>query len=344
MKAAIVTIQSENNGNRLQNYALQTVLFGMGYDVESIRREPCDIVKNAKRALRNLLKNDSLARFAEFDRANIAFSNNMLSQRCVSTGFAEAYDAYVIGSDQVWNPHFGMNSDLDYLPMVEPSKKVAYAASFGVREIRSNRAHTAELLNGIPFLSVREEAGANIIKGLTGRDVPVVLDPTMLLTPDEWARVAKKPRTFDCSEPFVFKCVIGNDVNGAAIDRLAQNRGLKVVDVADTASGVGPAEFVWLVSHCDLVCTDSFHASVFAALHHRPLAIFERDSANEDMSSRFDTLCKTFGFEAHRFSNIGFGDEAVFGTDWDAFERCLEELRLFSRGWLESAIGGVTRG
>lgn len=344
MRAAIVTIQSENNGNRLQNYALQTVLGEMGCTVESVRREPHDIAKSGKRALRNLIKNDCLARFAEFDRSFITFSKHVLSKQYTSAGFADAYDAYIIGSDQVWNPDFSFSSDLEYLPMVETSKKLAYAASFGVREIAANRERTAELINGIPSVSVRESAGANIIKDLTGRNVPVVLDPTMLLTAEKWERIAKKPKVPDCDRPFVFKCVLGDDESAAAINALAESHGLGIVDVTDMKMGIGPSEFVWLAAHCDLVCTDSFHASVFAILHHKPLAIFERKSLNADMSSRFDTLCANFGLTGHRSSEAGFGEESIYRNDWVAFESRLAELREFSSTWLSSALGGVVRG
>lgn len=338
MKTAIVTIQSVNYGNRLQNYALQQVLTGFGCNVESLRREPYGLPQKLKHIARRVVKDDKTTAFRRFDAANVALSSRVLSQNSVSPSLASAYDAFVIGSDQVWNPDFDFNSELEYLPMVLPAKKIAYAASFGVSRIDANRDRTAELLNGIPRISVREQAGADIVADLTGREVPVVLDPTMLLTVDDWAAASLRPRTVDCDRPFVFKYVLGDDLNEAKIAAMAAERGFEVVDVMDESLKIGPAEFVWLVANSSLVCTDSFHASVFALLHHKPLAIFERVSADADMSSRFDTLCSLFGLVGHRSSEEDFGSDAIFDIDWEAFESRLAELRAFSKGWLESAL------
>lgn len=344
MKAGIVTIQSLNNGNRLQNYALQRVLTDEGFKTESIRREPFNAMKRLKGTLRRVIKNDSVNRFRAFDSEFIHFSKYTLSTQFITPGFSDAYDAYVIGSDQVWNPDFSFSSELEYLPMVEPSKKVAYAASFGVREIKAGCIRTAELLSGIPSISVRENAGAKIILDLTGREVPVVLDPTMLLTTENWSFVSKKPDIATCNTPFAVKCVLGDDASGSRIDSIASKYGLNIIDINDPLLRIGPSEFVWLISHSELVCTDSFHASVFALLHHKPLAIFERVSANADMSSRFDTLCSNFGLVGNRSSEPSFGENAIFGTDWNDVDNRLFALRKSSLYWLKSSLEGVARG
>lgn len=346
-----MTIQSVNYGNRLQNFALQAVLKRMGHQVESLRRDAWfnGSVGSRVRAVKSLLgtvkhRKDRVGAFRRFDRRYVALSNATVSREYVTPEFGSAYECFVIGSDQVWNPDFDFNSELEYLPMLPSEKKVAYAASFGVSEISENRELTASYLNGISSISVREAAGVKIIRDLTGREVPVVLDPTLLLGVDDWAKVAVKPSCVACDKPYVFKYVLGDDVNNKLIEKMAEKRGLAVIDVMNGSLPIGPSEFVWLIAHSDLVCTDSFHASVFALLHHKPLAIFERVSDDADMSSRFDTLCRNFGLVGHRSSEEGFGEEAVYGTDWDAFEARLSELREASERWLVDALEGVARG
>lgn len=341
MRIAIVTIQSVNYGNRLQNYALQHVLEGYGHEVCSLRREPFGMFQKAKRCLRNVLKTDRNTAFYRFDDEYVNLSEDVLSKDGTTSGLDARYDLFVIGSDQVWNPSFSFNSELDYLPMVSSGKKIAYAASFGVSEIGGPCARTADLLRGISAMSVREAAGAKIVHDLIERDVPVVLDPTMLLTVGDWARIAKKPDCAQCGEPFALKYVLGADAAARSIQGLADERDLDVVDVMDESLKIGPAEFVWLAANCSLVCTDSFHASVFALLHHKPLAIFERVSDDADMSSRFDTLCDLFEFNGHRGGEGSFGTEAVYGMNWDSFELRLADLRAFSRGWLERVLEGA---
>lgn len=351
MNTAILTIQSMNYGNRLQNYALQSVLKDLETDVDSLRRDAafkgsfnCKLraLKHSVGIIKHL--NDKQSAFRRFDKEYIRFSSCTVSTEYVSPELNDVYDVFIIGSDQVWNPDFTFNSELDYLPMVNRNKKIAYAASFGVNSIDDSRSRTAELLRDIPSISVREQAGASIVKDLIHRDVPVVLDPTMLLSVDEWAKIAKRPNMVKVEKPFVLKCVLGNDVNDGKIEQLADSNGLEIVNVMNSSLPIGPSEFVWLISRSSLVCTDSFHASVFALLHHKPLAIFERVSNNADMSSRFDTLCSKFSLAGIRSSEGNFGPDRIFGTDWGAFESALAAEREYSRAWLTEAIRNASRG
>lgn len=339
MKIGIITIQSLNYGNRLQNYALQTVLQEFGYEVESVRREPYGLATMVKRAIRSRLKDDLVEKFRSFDSELMHFSDKSLCGNPKSTLSPSDYDMYVIGSDQVWNPTFDFNGDDDYLPMVPPDKKVAYAASFGVSKIASDRYKTAQLLNGIPQISMRERSGADIIRELTAREVPVVADPTLLLEMGTWAEVGRRPDWMDSSRSYVFKYFLGNDAYDRAVAQLAEERSCEVVDVMDRSLKIGPREFVWLVQNCLVACTDSFHASVFSLMAHVPLIIFERMDGEADMSSRFDTLCEEFALAGHRFSQTGFSLDAVFDTDWSAFESRLRDLRDRSMKWLEGALG-----
>lgn len=337
LSLAISTIQSINYGNRLQNYALQSVLASLGYRVESLKKEKPSILTSVRRNARKLLKDDSVTRFREFDEERIQFSDCVASADYVTPDLANRYDKFVIGSDQVWNPNFPFLGPVDYLPFVDPGKKIAYAASFGVASLGNKEAEISGYLAGIPFISMRESAGAEIASRLTGKHVSVVLDPTMLLTADDWSAVAKRPEGVDDGSSFVFKYMLGTDVNDETIKRIALDNEATVVDIRDPSLKIGPSEFVWLAQHSTAVCTDSFHASVFALLHHKPLGIFERVDDEADMSSRFDTLCDLFDAGRCRARRDDFD---MFCMNWDAFEDRLAELRVFSLDWLRSALRG----
>ena len=351
MKIAILTIQSINYGNRLQNYALQAVLESLGHEVFSLRRDagfkgPLRCKMRAAKLKMGAIKhtNDRVGAFRRFDGEHISFAGEIVSKDYITPDLGSTFDCFVIGSDQVWNPTFGFNSQLEYLPMVPDPKKIAYAASFGVNGTALFVKETAALLNGIPRISVREDAGGRIVRNLTGRDVPTVLDPTLLLDVVCWRKVASKPKTVDAASPYIFKYVLGDDLNNARIREFAEKNGLNTINAMDESLAIGPSEFVWLIANSSLVCTDSFHASVFALMHHKPLAIFEREGLSADMSSRFDTLCSSFGLEGHRSSEKNFGEGPVFGTDWGAFELRLGKLRASSLGWLGASLGEVERG
>lgn len=338
---AIATIVSFNYGNRLQNYALQEVLqssFGLrartllpvgttlGYRVKVA----------AKRLLHPFFPEKRWACYARFNACHVRFASQTIDDyRLGDAGF----DCFVIGSDQVWNPDFSFTSEAEYLPQVPRGKKVAYAASFGVDEIVENRERTAQLLRGIRAISTRETAGAAIVRDLTARDAPTVLDPTMLLTLEQWEAVARRPRMELPLSGYCLKYVLGEDANAGAVEELASARGFDIVDLADVSLPVGPAEFVWLVCHASLVCTDSFHASVFSILFHRPFVIFERQSRDKDMSSRIDTLCRTFGCGGHRYSKGEYCPEGVFSVDWARVEAVLASERARSADYLARALG-----
>ena len=127
-------------------------------------------------------------------------------------------------------------------------------------------------VGGIKDIGVREFAGAQIVRELTGRDVKVVLDPTMLQTAKWWSEIEERPIIpgIDLEGPFCLKYVLGDDTASAKIAERCGRDGLGLVDLTDIHLPVGPAEFVWLIHHSALVCTDSFHATVFSLLFHRP--------------------------------------------------------------------------
>ena len=94
------------------------------------------------------------------------------------------------GSDQVWNPGTGMNIEPYFLSFTPKGKKrISYASSFGVTRIPTQYADKfKKLLNGLDFISVREEAGVKIVEEVAQRKAELVLDPTLLLDKEEWKK------------------------------------------------------------------------------------------------------------------------------------------------------------
>lgn len=314
-KVAILTINSQNYGNRLQNYALQMAIEKYGYTVETLKRDRLSGIQKLKNMVRPILKPDKMAGFIAFD-TRIRWSQYTVSQSFVSRGLNDKYDLFIIGSDQVWNPMFYFNGDNDFLPMVDLNKKASYAASFGISEIPAGKkAHIRDLLADIPLISVREESGAAIVKELTGKEVPVVLDPTLLLSKEEWIQCERKPR-MNLEAKYIVKYMLGEDIYSDDIQNIAKERGWGIVDVTRDDLPIGPAEFIYLLHHGELICTDSFHASLFAFLFGKPLMILERDTKEGDMSSRIDTLVTTFRLQEHRRNFREFSIEKAFSDDY----------------------------
>lgn len=124
---------------------------------------------------------------------------------------------------------------------------------------------------------MREQEGANTVKQFTGRDVPVVVDPTMLLTPDEWRKVSR--HAWYHGDDYILTYFLGKRPN-AAIQQVASKSGLPVVNLLDEnvyehyVTGVD--EFIWAIEHASLIYTDSFHGTVFSILFQKPFVVCNR--------------------------------------------------------------------
>ena len=314
-KILLVTIQDQGNfGNRLQNYALKTVLEKMGFEVDVLT-----VIKNfgkkpiieAKLAVKRILvklgqsKYNQQVAFANRKRACIAFTkkhfpNRVYADRQLLDSMDwSAYDFAVTGSDQVWHHWKSFDRELEYyyLEFMPQEKRISYAPSFGFNEFpAADIEQHRKGLQGMKTLSCREQEGCALIYSLTGRDSFKALDPTMLLSTEEWASLEKKPGFID-SDKYLLRFFIGrvSDESQKEIDRIASAEGLKVVDIGNKQDplryGISPENFIWLIHHAEVVCTDSFHAGVFSILFGRKLRVFRRVSQKYgDMFGRFNDL------------------------------------------------------
>lgn len=330
-KIGIITIESFNLGNRLQNYALQNILENMGYQVETIRRnKPVigrDKIKRSTKILLQTIMQSKGAKFRLFD-SKINKSKFYASANQAPIDLTNQYDYFVAGSDQIWNPYYDFVGSVDYLYFAKAEQKIAYAASFGVSEFPDEKKEELkEYLKDFKYISVREDAGAQIIKELTGRDVPVVLDPTLMLSVNAWRKMEHKPRNMPSGEyVLVYSVDKMSKEFVAEVEKEAVTN--KIVNVREIqANGhewaVGPAEFLYLVDHAKMIYTDSFHGLVFAILFHTKFKVFGRDGIQ--MSSRIDTLMEKTGLKTS-----------------DSFEQAdqyVVALRRKSKQFLAEALG-----
>lgn len=206
-RASIVTLNGYfNYGNRLQNYALQEALKKYNLDVDTLRITRTPQKETLKPILRNIRDNikDSSKYKLEKERNKIfsEFSNKYINEQNKEyflnddLSFMNAQvDYFVAGSDQVWNPNMNKHSSKYFLEFADKEKSIAYAPSFGIGELSLEVAKKySKWIDGINYLSVREDEGAQLIEQLTGRKAEVLVDPTMLLTREEWLKIAKPAR------------------------------------------------------------------------------------------------------------------------------------------------------
>lgn len=158
-------------------------------------------------------------------------------------------------------------------------RKIAYAPSFGIPRIPDGMEEELRTyLESFSHLSVRERQGQGIVRDITGKDVPVVLDPTLLLERTDWAAAA---RDGGAGRGYILcYCISRPDALAPYIRRLAEETGLPVVQLCGVRQKVhpkarcilsaGPAEFLGLFRDAAYVCTNSFHGTVFSVQFQKP--------------------------------------------------------------------------
>lgn len=376
-----VRYDCDNFGSMLQILATQKAIKQTGWDYEIIRYDKRTLlfyIANVTRLfnpyfmrgkMETFMKKRKLKGYPEVQKGND------IRKRCIAEyrkeyigpyskvfkGFKNLeqgvndYDAVIVGSDQLWTPAGIKSKFYNLLFVPERIEKVSFATSFGVGEVPSSqKSLTTRYLNRIEHISVRETRGAEIVKELTGRDVTVALDPTLLFTGDEWRTIFLEKRVI--AEPYILAYFLGsNEAHRDAVEQLKQNTGLKVVTIPfmdmfverDLKFGdqrlfeVGPIEFLNLIRGAEYICTDSFHGSVFSILNHKQFITFNRTKSNDKQTrnSRIDSLFGLLGLESRRYQPCMRLTEALDQPiDYDAVDRKLIELRRETFGFLKDAL------
>lgn len=358
-KIGLVTLVGYfNYGNRLQNYALKTSIEKFGFEIESLTfyRKPflTNFVKNNQESisfhpilfiLRIVKKVSNLLFYSKSEKIRnqyfFQFTKDLLNEKKYDATHENDYDFFIVGSDQVWNPNFIRNQPEFFLPFTDKEKKVAYAASFGVSSLDSDvESVYTPYLNDFSLISVREDDGAKLIKEMTGREVPVLLDPTMLLTKEEWNRIAQPAANrLDGKKYLLTYFLAGLDAEKRKIvSDVSQRYGYKVIAMGDKNDvetyRTSPRAFIDYIKHCDFFLTDSFHGVVFSILYHKPFVIFPRGN----MNSRINTLLETFHLSDRKVSRIRKWDDSVFEMDFQIADQVLTIERERSINFLKKAL------
>lgn len=360
MKVGIVTITNgENYGNRLQNYATQNVLTKLGCEVETVFNNYGDN-KNSyvKEGIKSIIclvaqkltingnyKINNMERVRKFKRYNDRLINKSkfeFGRGNAPKEIKDNYDFFVTGSDQVWNPEFPINSNIEFLTFAKPGQRIAYSASFGISKLPDRcKENYRKWINDMDYLSVREEAGADIIKELTGRDAEVLVDPTIMLSKDEWLSIAQKPKCYK-GKKYILTYFLGEmskEVN-MKLNKLAKENDYEIINLLDKMDreiySVDPSEFIWLINNAELMCTDSFHGVVFSLIMKTPFVILDRISNCSSMNSRIDTLLKLFNKEERYGMDIE--DENIFNMDFSNVDSIMEEERKRAYRYLKNAM------
>lgn len=300
MRIGIITIHnSPSYGGCLQSFALYKYLVDCGHDTEIInllRPANKDYLSSIKhhhirancwvklwsiiKAIFHLKLNDynQVTYNAEFERFN---SQIKLSKvfRSVDELYNNppAYDVYLTGSDQVWNPSQPYIIEPYFLTFVKDRKgrKISYAASVGLSKLRAKEEILfKKWIEKYDYVSVREQTLKEYLETFVNKNIERVADPTFLLDRTTWKSIAVFP---DETQPYILLFALGhNEELISFCMRLSKQAGIQLIvlerktslknekyKVVNTA---GPKEFLGYIGNAEMVITDSFHGTVFSII------------------------------------------------------------------------------
>lgn len=379
MRIGIITILKVNNyGAELQAYATQAILKKLGYEAEIIdylfyknpahKRTakgrpvfPFSFTTKVKewlypkmmavRTFRHRKEQRERARrFELFHQENTSTSKTYRSMDELYAAKMD-YDVYLTGSDQVWNP--GVYSSLDpYFLTFAPKgkKRISYAASFGVSQLPDYAtAYYRRQLRNYAAIGVREKDAVEMVKAVSNQDAKWVLDPTLLLSWQEWMSVAK-PYAVDGDYILMYELTPCPYIRQLA-EYFQMMKGWRIVRVCKNANpedkegeiwnilDAGPAEFLSLLAHAALVITNSFHGTAFSVNFQRDFYTILplRKQNNSRQRSLLELLALT---DRLLLEGAPWPDVLTLEIDYTNASKRLEEERHKSIDFLKNAIDG----
>lgn len=380
MKIGILTQPLHANyGGLLQNYALQQVLIRSRHKVETIDwRAPNSLHEKLysikEHVMAVVMPHEYKApryRPTEKEKSVIQRNtNHFINTYILHTPAASSlsdfttiaqkckYGGYVVGSDQCWRPSYN-----SYLPAMFLSfesgkqvKRIAYAASFGTDQWEFTPEATAQcasLAQMFDLVTVREDSGVKLCKDHLGVEATHVLDPTMLLTKDDYIHLIEAEKEPKAAGTLFNYILDPDETKTAFINRVADSLKLKPFQVlpkyqAETRTKedvkkriedcVFPGVTTWLRAFMDAEMTivDSFHGMVFSILFNKPFWVI--GNAKRGMS-RFTSLLKLFNLE-NRLLDVSELDKVDIKRpiDWDRVNALLGQERNASMNLLLNAL------
>lgn len=322
----VVTWKGEGNfGTCLQSYALNKILDKLGYQVKFLPSIPeyysvmldikwffkCLGLKKLKDAIKK-------RRMTILEKKRAKFHNKAYNEIVIYTKWQEKRlvshtDCFITGSDQIWNTFYNF-SPFYFLSFVGSCKRVAYASSIGTNSVKEDYKNAVrELLHKFNHIGVREKEAVRVLTDLTGRsDIIQVVDPTFLLSPNDWRELASNAEyEKELPEEYIFCYLIGNNpwykdylkdvhsiigIKNIIIIPSAENPDFSC-EGAITYQNASPIEFVDLLQKAKFVCTDSFHATALSINYSVPFVEFLRfkDDDMQSQNSRIYDLLNHYG-------------------------------------------------
>lgn len=373
MRIGIITFHASLNcGSMLQAFALQTMLQERYHaDVDIIdfssrgQRQMYSFIDTKPRP-RILKRNIALLpyykEYKKYKHDFEVFKNtyfNLTTKSYKKTKelntLRDKYDLLVAGGDQVWNVRCRDFDNVYFLDFQTKARKISYSPSLGAVNI-INYAKTPELyrklLDDFSHLSVREPNGQKWLEELTGRQVEIVADPTMLFDKNEWK---EQIGLYDINSKFIFYYAFdyGNKQINEALKKVADELGVEVYVIERKAWNVchlkeygfkvfeyaDPKAFLTMINSADYVVTDSFHGTVFSCLFNKQFVNCRHNIAQDKDDDRSTSLLESLGLsDRFIFGEEMKSEDLTRKIDYSVVNSRISDLREKGLKYLDKAV------
>ncbi len=376
MRIGILTLPLHTNyGGILQAYALQTVLERMGHEVVIISRNfklkkypplwrfPLSITK---RCIRKYLLRQDVDVFSEYHQNKTYKTISQHTQKFINQYIhsltvnkleelnEKDFDCIIVGSDQVWRKkyftyHYATTIDKAYLSFAKDwnVKKIAYAASFGTNiwEYTNEETNSCKtLLKQFDCVSVREDSGVHFCNSLFNKEARWVLDPTMLLTRNDYLQLLEH-NSYKTGNNLACYVLDEKPQITALIESLSKRLQLSISRInSDVDNYKLPAtqriqppveNWIFSIMQARFVITDSFHACVFCIIFHKPFVVVGNRNRGY---SRFESLLSLFNLQNRLLEINSPLDESVLVPLSEDTDGRLQTYRKISMDYLDEAL------
>lgn len=262
-----------------------------------------------------------------------------------------AYDIYIVGSDQIWNPDITLGLRREYFgafPCRCKKHVVAYAASLGGACLAPRyREDMRALLKSVDSISLREMEAAPYIRSLTEKEISVVSDPVFFLNAGQWEQLETAPKEKNYILLYGTEC---NESMRRYAERLSEEKALQIVELSlretrgeagfTVRTDAGPAEFLGFVHHASCVVTNSFHAAAFCIIFQKPFLVFAHSCRN----ARLSDLLSACGLKDRLVSHGQTPPDIDRPICWHEAEAKKNLMSERSRCFLRQALAGSNHG
>ena len=361
MKVLTLTIQNAKNmGAQLQCFALSKFLNGQdditcevlcyypkNYDISwKYFKKPVDLNSLAA-FLYKAIRVDQFLLFKRKNKVMKSFMDNYIPLtnkhyfRKDIVNNPPVTDAFVCGSDQIWN--FKLRKDFTYLLDFlkdETTKRIAYAASMAEPWTSEECKEAQPHLRKFDAIGIREKGDLPLINSLLKQPTArVVVDPVFLLPRTEWDKLGRKPQI---QEPYIFCYFLGtDDFTVKVVKRIKELTGYKIVhlnlnnrDRFNSDKNIivaDPCDFIGLIANASMVCTNSFHCTAFSLIYQRNIQFIPRKLGNARALSLQEVFqIPNIILDSSRFSNLQKEDLVTdYSNSQEAMETMIESSKKF---------------